>query len=200
MAQQVILEVIGAKNNVRIDTGIFSDGKYQIINVKLWHDRLIVYAKTAFLNEFKAVFARKFKGDKMILFDKPFYRFDRSYCSDQKPAGRWDNIIMSANLVKDLKMQQEYLAYHATQFQKWPEVSQGFCNAHFQQLLVFKNGRQLMLVISIPKGEGLGKLNPLTTKNNPRVDEWNRIMKKYQEGIAGTKPGEVWVEFKDVVN
>ena len=55
-----------------------------------------------------------------------------------------------------------------------------------------------MLVISIPKGESLDRLNPLTTKNNPRVDDWNNMMKKYQEGIAGTKKGETWVFFKNV--
>jgi hypothetical protein len=55
-----------------------------------------------------------------------------------------------------------------------------------------------MLVISIPKGESLDKLNPRTTVNNPRVDEWNKIMKKYQEGIQGTKPGETWVFLKQM--
>jgi len=50
-----------------------------------------------------------------------------------------------------------------------------------------------MLVISIPKGESLDKLNPRTSENNPKVDEWNALMKKYQQGIPGTKKGEVWV-------
>ena len=36
-------------------------------------------------------------------------------------------------------------------------------------------------------------MNKKTTKNNPRVDEWNNLMKKYQRGIQGTKPGETWV-------
>jgi hypothetical protein len=45
----------------------------------------------------------------------------------------------------------------------------------------------------------LDKLNPKTSENNPRVDEWNAIMKKYQEGIPGTKPGEVWVFLKPVI-
>mgnify|MGYP003850452955 CR=1 FL=1 len=36
-------------------------------------------------------------------------------------------------------------------------------------------------------------LNLKTTENNPRVVTWNQLMSKYQEGIAGTKPGEVWV-------
>lgn len=93
-------------------------------------------------------------------------------------------------------MQKEYLTYHATQFEKWPEVAKGFCNADFQQLRIFKNGRQLMLVISIPKGVSLDELNPKTTLNNPRVVQWNALMKKYQEGIAGTNPDEVWVFFK----
>jgi hypothetical protein len=57
-----------------------------------------------------------------------------------------------------------------------------------------------MLIISIPKGESLDKLNPRTTANNPRVDEWNKIMKKYQEGIKGTKPGETWVFLKPMNN
>jgi L-rhamnose mutarotase len=107
--------------------------------------------------------------------------------------------LLTANLVASEKLQQEYLNYHATQFEKWPEVSKGFCNANFQQLLIYRNGRQLVLVISIPKGESLEKLNPKTTENNPRVDEWNRIMQKYQQGIAGTKEGETWVFLKPLL-
>ncbi|MNT93700.1 hypothetical protein D3C72_2352410 [compost metagenome] len=50
-----------------------------------------------------------------------------------------------------------------------------------------------MLIISIPKGENLDKLNPKTTENNPRVEDWNAIMKKYQTGIEGAKPDETWI-------
>ena len=55
-----------------------------------------------------------------------------------------------------------------------------------------------MLVISVPKGKSLDELNPKTTENNPRVDKWNAIMGKYQEGIEGTKPGEKWIFLKNV--
>ncbi|QDK80621.1 L-rhamnose mutarotase [Spirosoma sp. KCTC 42546] len=127
-----------------------------------------------------------------------FYEFNRNNCATGPVAGEWDHTILTANLVADPKLQNEYLAYHATQFEKWPEVAKGFCNANFQQLLLFRNGRQLMLVISVPKGESLDKLNPKTTENNPRVDEWNTRMKTYQEGIPGTNPGEVWSDFQRV--
>ena len=63
---------------------------------------------------------------------------------------------------------------------------------------MFRQGRQLMLVISIPHGANLDELNPKTSLNNPRVDDWNALMKQYQEGLPGTKPGEVWVFLQPV--
>jgi len=125
-----------------------------------------------------------------------FYQFNRENCSDKNKAIEWDHILLTVNLVADDKLQKEYLSYHSTQFEKWPEVSKGFCNANFQQLLIYKNERQLMLVISIPKGKSLDELNPKTTENNPRVNDWNNMMKKYQTGIEGTKPNETWVFLK----
>jgi hypothetical protein len=128
-----------------------------------------------------------------------FYKYDKQkHCKDKVVAKEWDHIILTANLVADKKKQQEYLEYHATQFEKWPEIAGGFCNAGFQQLLLYRNGRQLVLVISIPKGESLDKLNPKTTANNPRMDEWNKRMKKYQEGIKGTEKGEVWMLLRNI--
>jgi len=199
IGEPVIVEIIA--NNSIFKFGAFTDMKdYGIIDIKQWNNRVVVYANTNHPQQLKERIAKEYPADQITLFEKPFYSFNRKYCSDKTVAKKWDNIILSANLVKDPKMQQEYLNYHATQFKKWPEVSQGFCNADFQQLLVFKAGRQLMLIISIPKGESLDKLNPLTTKNNPRVNDWNNMMKKYQEGIEGTKKGEVWVFFNDVDN
>jgi hypothetical protein len=55
-----------------------------------------------------------------------------------------------------------------------------------------------MLVISIPKGKTLDELNPKTTENNPRVNDWNTIMANYQEGIEDAPKGTVWVMFSEL--
>ncbi len=127
-------------------------------------------------------------------YESPMYIFDKNeHCGEEQSPKPWKDYLLTANLVDDTAMQNEYVAYHATQFEKWPEVAQGFCNADFQRLLVFKTGRQLLLVISVPSDKTLEELDPKTVENNPRVDEWNAIMGKYQEGIEGTAPGEKWV-------
>lgn len=172
------------------EKGIAASSIYQ------WNNRLLVYAATNEAESLMNQIQSMIKGAEARLYKDVFYRFNRKKHCGQEPVKEWDNIILSTNLVNDNGLQKEYLDYHATQFEKWPEVAKGFCNADFQQLRIFKNGRQLILVISIPKGADLDKLNPRTTLNNPRMDEWNNLMKRYQEGIAGTKPGETWVFFE----
>jgi hypothetical protein len=167
-------------------------------SVYRWQNHLVAYGPAASIKKLQQPLKTAYQGATVKLYDAPFYQFDRQRCTDKTTAKQWDNIVLTANLVKDEAKQREYLQYHATQFEKWPEVSNGFCNASFQQLLVFRQGRQLMLVISIPKGASLDELNPRTTQNNPRVDDWNALMKQYQEGIAGTKPGETWVFLQPV--
>jgi hypothetical protein len=164
-----------------------------------WKNHYMIFDKVADVSVMQGRLQNNFPGTQVKVYHDLFYEFNRKHCSDTTTAKEWDHVLLTANLVASEKLQQEYLNYHATQFEKWPEVSKGFCNANFQQLLIYRNGRQLVLVISIPKGESLEKLNPKTTENNPRVDEWNRIMQKYQQGIAGTKEGETWVFLKPLL-
>ncbi|MFD2287681.1 L-rhamnose mutarotase [Pedobacter petrophilus] len=162
-----------------------------------WNNRLVVYT-TSLKTESLQQTLKRLNASEIKLYEDLIYDFKREKNCGDSTVEEWDNIILSANLVKDKKLQDEYLDYHQTQFEKWPEVSKGFCNAQFQRLAIFKKDRQLMLMISISKGKKLDDLNPKTTLNNPRVDEWNAIMKKYQEGIEGAKPEEVWVFFKPI--
>jgi L-rhamnose mutarotase len=170
------------------------ENKIEPSTVYQWQNHWVIYGKQNTCELAKKI-EKEFPKLKVNVYDAPFYDFNREKMTGSKPAKEWTNIIMTANLVADTTLQHQYLEYHRTQFEKWPEVSKGFCHADFQQLLVFRNGRQLMLVISIPKGKTLDELNPKTIENNPRVTEWNKIMSKYQEGIEDAPKGTTWVIF-----
>jgi hypothetical protein len=198
--QQIILELIfkGAKPTENALNTFLKAYQIPTSSVYQWENRVVIYFATQAPKQLQNKFQAQFSTAEVKLYDNMFYDFTRQKNCLLEPAKEWDHIILSANLVKDEKMQKEYLDYHATQFDRWPELSKGFCNADFQRLVIYKNGRQLMLVISIPKGANLDELNPKTSLNNPRVDEWNALMKKYQEGIEGTKKDETWVFFKQI--
>lgn len=171
------------------------ENNLKVADLYHWGNRLLIYTSSLKVESLQQSLKR-LKALSMKLYEDEIYHFSRKANCGLEPVAEWDHIILSANLVADKKMQAQYLDYHQTQFEKWPDVAKGFCNAEFQQLVIYKNERQLMLIISLPKGKNLEELNPKTTENNPKVNEWNAIMKKYQEGIEGTQPGEVWVAFK----
>lgn len=199
MPKSVAIELIG--KNFDIEKIKSTIKGFRIVGEELyqWENHLVIYGLMNQPERTKRKLALAFPELEIKIYENPVYDFQNfERCKDSKPASEWENIVLTANLVADEKMQKEYVDYHTTQFEKWPEIAKGFCNADFQQLQVFKNGRQLMLVISIPKGEDLDKLNPKTTKNNPRVDEWNAIMKKYQTGIEDAKQGETWILLKNI--
>ncbi len=180
--------------------GICKEFNIDTASIYSWRNHAVIYN---FMDEPQKIIDRAksvFTNVSVKFYDKPFYIFNRKNCKNSETAEEWSHIVMTANLVSDTTLQKEYMDYHATQSEKWPEVATGFCNADFQQLLIFRNDRQLMLIISIPKGESLDELNPRTIENNPRVDEWNVLMSKYQEGIEGTELGSAWVTFKNVVS
>lgn len=199
-----IIEVIASKADKRIADLLQELLNRQVVTydgLHRWKNHYVIYAVMDYPKKIAERIQHLLRNELMEdvevkVYEQPFYVFDRRKCDSSQVAEEWEHTLLTANLSADTVLQREYLQYHATQFTQWPEVSNGFCKAEFQQLLLFKNGSQLMLVISIPKGKKLDQLNPKTTENNPRVDEWNRLMKKYQEGIPGTAAGEVWVELK----
>jgi L-rhamnose mutarotase len=162
-----------------------------------WRDHYMIFARIADVGVMQSRLKNNFPGTEVKVYYDMFYEYSKKkYCPDKTVAAEWDHVLLTANLVADKKLQQQYLDYHATQFERWPDIARGFCNAGFQQLLLFRNGRQLVLIISVPKGKSLDELNPKTVENNPKMVEWNKMMAKYQEGIEGTKKGETWVELK----
>jgi hypothetical protein len=197
--QPILIELVAANQrsiNKQLLHEILRKNKVPAHSLYQWKNHYVIFGKVADVFVLQQRLQSAFHGAQVKVYDDLFYEFHRKDCADTTTAKNWTHIILTANLVKDTHLQQEYLHYHKVQRTEWPEVATGFCNASFQQLLLFRNGRQLMLVISIPKGKTLDELNPKTIENNPRVVEWNERMKKYQEGIEGTKKGETWVLLK----
>jgi L-rhamnose mutarotase len=196
--QTSVVELTGQKLLPNKLQALCQQKAYAGVGTYHWQNHLVAYGPTTQIQQLVPILKKAYASASIKVYDAPFYKFDRQRCSNKTTAKQWDNILLTCNLVEDKVKQQEYMKYHATQFEQWPEVATGFCNASFQQLLVFRQGRQLMLVISIPKGQSLDELNPRTTQNNPRVDDWNALMKQYQTGLPGTKPGEAWVFLQPV--
>ena len=50
------------------------------------------------------------------------------------------------------------------------------------------------MTITVPVGANLDQMGKLAESFDPKCAEWNQMMNAYQTGVAGTLPGQTWVE------
>jgi L-rhamnose mutarotase len=106
------------------------------------------------------------------------------------PANSEEHVFV-VNLVPDSGKIKEYLDYHA---HIWPEVEAGFRKAGYQEISLYRYSNSIVMRIKVPRGTNLDSMGKLAEASHPRCAEWNQLMATYQQGVAGTKPGQTWVE------
>ncbi|MGN6510648.1 MAG: L-rhamnose mutarotase [Chitinophaga sp.] len=89
---------------------------------------------------------------------------------------------------------QEYLEYHRA---VWPEVEKGFEHAGYRRIRLLRSHHTVVMIVEVPEGADLGEMGRKAEASDKRCAEWNRLMTGYQEGVAGTKPGETWTETEE---
>lgn len=164
--------------------------------VYVWGDYLILMTSDELAKKLTSAMLANFPSLSLKMFNDLFYTFDQQRCDVTKADEEVDFVLLTAQLVEDGGKQQEYFQHHANQFEEWPEIAAGFCQAGFQEVLLYRHERQLLLYISFPKGKDFETIDALTTKDNPRAEEWNRLMSTFQEGIKGTHTNETWIFYK----
>ncbi len=88
----------------------------------------------------------------------------------------------------------EYEAYHR---KVWPEILRSIRDAGIDQLDIYRTGNRLFMIM-----EASGKFSleskAKSDEANPKVQEWETLMWKYQQALPNAKPGEKWVLMKKI--
>ena len=96
---------------------------------------------------------------------------------------------LALDLVNDDKLIGEYETYHKN---VWPEIKKSINDAGIVEMEIYRFTNRLFMIMDvndefdfIKKGEA--------DAADPKVQEWEQLMWKYQQAIPGSKPGEKWV-------
>jgi len=96
---------------------------------------------------------------------------------------------LALDLKDDETLIKEYEAYHQ---KVWPEILQSIKEAGIEQMEIYRVGNRLFMIMETKDSfnfEKKGKADAI----NPKVQEWEVLMWKYQQAIPGSKPGEKWM-------
>lgn len=95
------------------------------------------------------------------------------------------------DLVDDPEMIKEYEQYHAAG-QAWPEVTQHDIDCGVRNIEIFRTGNRMFMILEAGDDFSLEE-KAKKDAENPKIQEWEKLMWKYQKAIPWAKPGEKWV-------
>lgn len=96
---------------------------------------------------------------------------------------------LALDLVNDPDLIKEYEVMHQ---QVWPEIQESITSAGIDEMEIYRYGNRLFMIMEV-NGKFSFEEKGAMDASNEKVQEWEKLMWKYQQAIPGSKPGEKWV-------
>ncbi len=96
---------------------------------------------------------------------------------------------LALDLKDDPKLIKEYEAYHQN---VWPEILKSIRDSGIDNMEIYRIANRLFMIMEVNESfsfEEKAKADQADTK----VQEWEKLMWKYQQALPGAKPGEKWM-------
>ena len=97
-------------------------------------------------------------------------------------------------LKADPEIIRQYEAYHAN---PWPEVIADNLRIGIQRVFIYRFGRQLFMFMETADDFDLERDMPKYMVD-PRAQEWDALMRTFQEPVDGAPPGATWVPMTEI--
>jgi len=83
-------------------------------------------------------------------------------------------------------------AYSDHQRRVWPEVVESLQRVGVGRMDIHMHGRRLVMILELADGLDVQRAFAAHASSNPRVQEWERLIRSLQERAPGAPPGEWW--------
>ncbi|SDC00091.1 L-rhamnose mutarotase [Niabella drilacis] len=101
---------------------------------------------------------------------------------------------LALDLKNDPALIAEYEAYHRA---VWPEILQSILDSGIRHMEIFRVENRLFMIMETAPGFSFEKKQAADAQN-PKVQEWEALMWKYQQGLPAAKPGEKWILMESI--
>jgi L-rhamnose mutarotase len=96
---------------------------------------------------------------------------------------------LALDLKEDPQLMAEYKAYHEN---IWPEITKSIKDSGIESLDIYNIGNRMFMIIEANEDFSFEKKSAMDA-NNPKVQEWEELMWKFQQALPWAKSGEKWM-------
>ena len=102
----------------------------------------------------------------------------------------------SCDLKDDPDLIKKYKAWHAPGG-VWPEIIASIKEAGISEMEIYLTGNRMFMIMEVDEHFSAEKKAQMDAKN-PRVQEWEKLMWRFQQALPWAAEGEKWVEMERV--
>jgi L-rhamnose mutarotase len=96
---------------------------------------------------------------------------------------------LTLDLKNDPALIEEYKRHH----QKiWPEITKSIRDSGIKDMEIYLLGTRMFMIMEVNESFAFDEKSELD-RNNPRVQQWEQLMWKFQQPLPGARPGEKWL-------
>lgn len=95
---------------------------------------------------------------------------------------------LTLDLKNDPQLIEEYKAHHS---RVWPEVIESIETSGIHNMEIYLQGNRLCMLVEAEDTFSFDE-KAARDKANPKVQQWEELMWKYQQALPLAKPGEKW--------
>lgn len=96
---------------------------------------------------------------------------------------------LALDLVNDPVLIAEYEAYHR---EIWPEIKKSIVDSGITNMEIYRIMDRLFMIMEVNESFSFDAKGAADA-GNPKVQEWEALMWKYQKALPVAKPGEKWL-------
>lgn len=102
----------------------------------------------------------------------------------------------SCDLKDDPALIEEYKHHHAAG-NTWPEITQSIRDAGVVDMQIYLTGNRMFMIMEVDESFDADRKAEMDA-NNPKVQEWEELMWKFQQELPWAKPGEKWMALEKI--
>lgn len=96
---------------------------------------------------------------------------------------------LTLDLKNDPKLIAEYKRHHE---KIWPEITKSIKHAGVVDLEIYLLGTRMLMVMEVNEQFSF-EAKAKADQENPKVQEWENLMWKFQQPLPSANPGEKWL-------
>jgi len=103
---------------------------------------------------------------------------------------------LACDLKDDPALIEEYKKYHAPG-NTWPEIIKSIKDAGIVDMQIYLTGNRLFMIMGVDETFGPERKAKMDA-SNPKVQEWEALMWKFQQGLPWAEPGGKWIPMEQI--